>query len=1186
MYLSKIEIFGFKSFAQNVNLNFDAGITAIVGPNGCGKTNIVDAIRWALGEQRYSTLRSDKMEDVIFNGTRNRKPLGMAEVSLIIENTRGILPTEYSQVTISRRVYRSGESEYLLNRVQCRLKDIVDLFMDTGMGADAYSVIELKMVETILSDRTDERRRLFEEAAGVTKYKHRRKAAYHKLESVQQDLIRVNDIVKEVQKTVNALERQSKRAEQFNEISKNLRATEIDLLEHEYAYLFGKLNPLKERFAETEIAKNNIDAELNEQEELLDKMRLEISEVERQLIDYQRQAAKLVSQIHKYDEGTIKGNEQINSLQSNIERYEKEKIDLFNQKEWLEGKQVTLRENIAKFAEAVIADQEVFEKLNSDFQFLGKQLDEKKEILQGLNNEIISLIHEIVQKNGDRQLLDERIENLNRLIERIAEDAAYFENEILESENKVLELTLKDKELHRDFVQAEVELLEVDTSLAQLRTELETLQQREFEFKNEIHRITAKIDFFVSLIEGSEGRSSSIKYLLNETEFKKKNYFTVAEIINTDEKYRTAIQTALGEAANFIIVEKENEAFEAASLLEKNEKGKAVFICLDRVPKIKHFRRENHSPILWANQVVKVKEPYRNLVSYLLDSIAIVDDLKSVPNSLIGIKFVSLNGNVKTSGGVIRGGSRRQDEGSLIGKRDQIAELELEKAKFKAELELLQQQQIEKQKALETLNIKAVSEKIKKIEKEMASVEMRIAQIVFEKKRANDSIERSKSEIKRIEAEISELNAEKEKLIPEINLIEQAKVVAEANAAEINKELEQITQRWNDLSKAVNDAEIKMVTLQGNMRNAEAELERDIATVRNIEVTLQKRDSEIIHAKEEIERITNELQSIGMQLQDLKLQLSEVEKGKTEVEAVYTQKRNVIHSIELKIKDDRRLHDDTLKLFHEYDMKISEINQNIEHVRERARNEFEINIELKTYPEDEWIDFAAKREEVRQMKDRIRMLGAINFAAFDEYNTESERLNFMTQQRDDLLEAERTLLSTIEEINNTAQRKFLTTFELIRENFIKTFKSLFDEGDECDLRLEENEDPLEAGIEIIAKPRGKRPTSIDLLSGGEKTLTAIALLFAIYLVKPSPFCILDEVDAPLDDSNIDRYTRILKKFSDNTQFIVVTHNKRTMEAANALYGVTMEEEGVSKIVTVRFNDEDRVKSATVASGVI
>ncbi len=1185
MYLSKIEIFGFKSFAQNVNLNFDAGITAIVGPNGCGKTNIVDAIRWALGEQRYSTLRSDKMEDVIFNGTRNRKPLGMAEVSLIIENTRGILPTEYSQVTISRRVYRSGESEYLLNRVQCRLKDIVDLFMDTGMGADAYSVIELKMVETILSDRTDERRRLFEEAAGVTKYKHRRKAAYHKLESVQQDLIRVNDIVKEVQKTVNALERQSKRAEQFNEISKNLRATEIDLLEHEYAYLFEKLNPLKERFNETGIAKNNIDAELNEQEELLDKMRIEISQVEKQLIDFQRQAAKLVSQIHKYEEGTIKGNEQINSLQSNIERYEKEKIDLFNQKEWLEGKQVTLRTNIEKFAEAVIVDSVIFEKLNTDFQIVGKQLDEKKELLQGLNNEIISLIHEIVQKNGDRQLLDERIENLNRLIERITEDAAYFENEISESENKVSELTVKDKELHHDFIQTEMELMEVNTRAQQNRSEFEDLQHKELGLKNEIHRITAKIDFSVSLIEGSEGRSSSIKYLLNETEFKKKNYLTVADIVNTDEKYRSAIQTALGEAANYIIVEKESEAFEAASLLEKNEKGKAVFICLDRIPKIRRIRTTHHSPILWADQVVKVKEPYRSLVLFLLDSIAIVDDLKSVPDSLIGIKFVSLSGNVRTSGGVVRGGSRRQDEGSLIGKRDQIAELELDKAKFIAELELLQQQQNEKQKILETLDIKAASEKVKKIEKEMASVEMRIAQIVFEKKRANDSIERSKSEIKRIEAEISELTVEKEKLIPEINQIEQAKAVAETNAAELNKELEQITQRWNDLSKAVNDAEIKMVTLQGNKRNAEAELERDIATVRNTEATLQKRDSEIMQAKEDIERISNELQTVGGQLQELRLQLNEVEKGKTEVEIVYTQKRNAIHNVELKIKDDRRLHDDTIKMYHEYDMKISEINQNIEHVRERARNEFEINIELKPYPEDEWIDFAAKREEVRQMKDRIRMLGAINFAAFDEYNTESERLNFMTQQRDDLIEAERTLLNTIEEINNTAHRKFLTTFELIRENFIKTFKSLFDEGDECDLRLEENEDLLEAGIEIIAKPRGKRPTSIDLLSGGEKTLTAIALLFAIYLVKPSPFCILDEVDAPLDDSNIDRYTRILKKFSDNTQFIVVTHNKRTMEAANALYGITMEEEGVSKIVTVRFNDEDRVLSAAVASGV-
>jgi chromosome segregation protein len=479
MYLSKIEIFGFKSFALNVNLNFDSGITAIVGPNGCGKTNIVDALRWALGEQRYSTLRSDKMEDVIFNGTKNRKPLSMAEVSLVIENSKGILPTEYSQVTVTRRVYRSGESEYLLNKVACRLKDIIDLFMDTGMGADAYSVIELKMVETILSDKTDERRKLFEEAAGVTKYKHRRKAAYRKLEDVQLDLIRVNDIVKEIQKTVTALERQSKRAEQYNEISKRLHDLEIDLLEREYAYLVGKLNPLKERFEQVDKSKNKIDEELSGQEALLDRMRIDISEVEQQLIEAQQQLANLVAQKHRLEENNLVGNERRSSLQSNIERYEKEKIDFGSQKVKLNKQSADLQIQKEKYSNDVLDVKEEFSRRNSELTSLTELLNQKKSELQSLNDKIISIGHEIVQKSSEKLRLEERVEDINRRALRVNEDIEYFQSEILQRSTQVAEMTTQDKELHKQFLQAEMELLELNKAIQKTKSEIDALQQKE-----------------------------------------------------------------------------------------------------------------------------------------------------------------------------------------------------------------------------------------------------------------------------------------------------------------------------------------------------------------------------------------------------------------------------------------------------------------------------------------------------------------------------------------------------------------------------------------------------------------------------------------------------------------------------------------------------------------------------------
>ncbi len=1185
MYLSKIEIFGFKSFAQEVNLNFDSGITAIVGPNGCGKTNIVDAIRWALGEQRYSTLRSDKMEDVIFNGTKHRKPLSMAEVSLVIENTRGILPTDYSQVTITRRVYRSGESEYLLNKVPCRLKDILDLFMDTGMGADAYSVIELKMVETILSDKTDERRRLFEEAAGVTKYKHRRKAAYRKLESVQQDLVRVNDIVKEVQKTVNALERQSKRAEQYNEISQNLRVLEIDLLEREYAYLHGKREPLSERLERITLSKNKIDNELAEQEELLDRMRIAISEVEGKLIETQSELAGLISGKHELNESIIIGNERCSSLTLNIERYEKEKVELSLQKDALEERKAILIQQIENLTVDVENATDDYNHTATEFQSLKSFLEEKKLEVQKYNDEVISLIHELVQKNGEKNILEERIEGLGRRAASINEDIVYFKQEVSSCTEKVASMTVKDKELHGQFVREEMELLQINSAAQQIKLEIENIQQQELDLKNEIHRITAKIDFQTGLIKGYEGRDEATKFLLSGSFQTKTKYITVAEVINTEEKYRIAIQSALGEAANYLIVEKETDGYAAIAELDKQGKGKALFFCLDRVPKISRTKNISVSSLTWASQVVKVKEPYRELINFLLNDVIIVDKITAIPNSILGVKYVALNGNIKTSSGTLRGGSQQQDEGGLIGLRDQIEELESDKSKILQELEKVNSLHIQKLKSLDEIDIKTATDKVKSLEREMTTIEMKIAQVEFEKKRAHDSLKRIDIEVVGIAEEKAELSKEIELLTPQLEAMEKSKSELEEKILTVNTELENLNRMWGELSKKVNDAEKKLITIQGDRRNANLELTSIRSTISGIEATFSKRRDEVDAAKNDVERISTELQADNEKLLALKTILRDIESKKKEIESEYNERRNAIHSVELKIKDDRRIHDENLKLLHDVDIKISEINSNIQHLKERALNEFELELRLKTYPEGEWVDFAAKREEVRQIKERIRMLGAINFAAFDEFQSESERLNFLTQQRDDLLEAERTLLSTIEEINNTAQRKFHETFDQIRDNFIKTFKSLFDEGDECDLRLEEGIDPLEAGIEIIAKPRGKRPTSIDLLSGGEKTLTAIALLFAIYLVKPSPFCILDEVDAPLDDSNIDRYTRILHKFSDNTQFIVVTHNKRTMEAAHALYGVTMEEEGISKIVTVRFNEEARVRSATIVSGV-
>jgi chromosome segregation protein len=1188
VYLSKIEILGFKSFAQRVDLKYDSGVTAIVGPNGCGKTNIVDAIRWVLGEQRYGALRSEKMEDLIFNGTKNRKPLSMAEVSIIIQNTKGILPTEYSEVTITRRVYRSGESEYLLNRVPCRLKDILDLFMDTGIGADAYSVIELKMVETILSDKADERRRLFEEAAGVTKYKHRRKAAYRKLENVQQDLVRVNDIVKEIQKTVNSLERQAKKAEQYNEVSHRLRTIEVDLLEREFAYVHSRLQEVDEKLRKAMERKQSIDSQLTSQESRLDELRQVMSATEGALIVVQREAAAQVEKIHNIEEQNLVATERRRSLHDAIERCEREKVDLRIQQEKLQNDVLMLNERKQSLEGEVEVVQQEYDHKKRALQEFEAFLSQRKTDLQIASEENIALIHAISEKRSVEGKLKSRIDGIKGRIERTTEENSRYSLELGQMEERVQRMTTEDRDLRRRFVEAEMQLYQEESRKTQLQEETESLQHKSVALKMEIERKRARIDFLKGLVEGVEGSSEGAKYLLTNERWKKRNFVTVADVVSAQEKYRIAIESALGDAANLLVVEQEADAHAAIDELRKNGMGKATFVLLSRIPHIRRKHRRPRPSLILAVEVAETKPTYRSLINLLLQDVVIAETLehaKSIARSTVGARVVTLDGQVVTSSGIVRGGSLRHGEGGFIGKKNQIAEFEQDIQRLQQELDEIKAKQAEKTRINESLELKPYREAVKTIEKEMTAIEIGIAQIEFEKKRAHEVIDRNNAEVDQLRYEIAEAEKTLEAASADIRVLEQSRVNADRRVTAVGAEVEALEEEWSGKAKGVNDIELELVSKQSDKRNFDRELEYTTTSLREVGALLLRRDEEIVQARGEISQFSSQLESHESTMSGLREAMRAIDQRKRVIEQEYAGQREEIHRVELALKDERRLHDEAMEAVHELELRVAELRSNVDHLKERALKEFELELELKTYAEDEWVDFAARREEVQQLKEKIRALGAINFAAFDEFKTEGERLHFLTQQRDDLLEAERTLLSTIEEINNTAQKKFLDTFALIRENFIKTFRGLFDPGDECDLRLEENVDPLEAKIEIIAKPRGKRPTSIELLSGGEKTLTAIALLFAIYLVKPSPFCILDEVDAPLDDSNVDRYTRILHKFSDNTQFIVVTHNKRTMEAANALYGVTMEEEGVSKIVSVRFTEGARVESAAIASGI-
>ncbi|MDD8018007.1 MAG: chromosome segregation protein SMC [Bacteroidota bacterium] len=1180
MYLSKLEVVGFKSFANKVNLSFDSGITAIVGPNGCGKTNVVDAIRWALGEQKPSRLRSDKMEDVIFNGTKNRKPVGMADVSLTIENTKGILPSEYKEVVITRRVYRSGESEYYLNKTLCRLKDIKDLFMDTGMGSDAYSVIELKMIETILSDKADERRKLFEEAAGVTKYKVRRKETFTKLGNVQQDLTRVNDIVKEVHKAVNSLERQANKAEQFNQFSQELRTKEILLLEHEYAEIILSIEPLKTKLVSAVDEKKKINDELASEETLLDDLRNELTLLEEKLNTVQIELNDHQQKINLSQQARVKANERTHSLGEAIDRYEKEKVELQDQLRELETRTGELKHVVEQTHEQVKEAKAAYTKKKEELDTFTIQLDEKKSEVKAKQEEVIALLHQISSKRNEYERAKARLENINGRLEYSGEETASYKEDIKKNAALVAELTSQDKELRRHHAEAEIRALDAEKVKVQLQKEIETMRNDEFEVRSNIERRSSRRDFLKGLVESHEGFSEGAKYLLADNEWKHVVLNSVADSMTTEGQYRIAVESALGEFANYMVVKSIDDAHRAVEVLRSSNHGRATFICLDAIPQISDEQINGKERVTRIGSVVKCSDQYRPLCDFLFSNTVIVDDVYAAKNLVKKYSFlrcVTLDGELVTGSGVLRGGSVRAEDGGVIGKKQQIEELHLDITNLERKSETLRTSITEKEKMFSGTDVKSLFDDAKKLEQQMTTIEMRIAQVAYEMKRMEENVQRNESDSIRLHEEAEALNQELKNLQPSIEEFEKAKSTAEQHSGALASELETMEVMWNEFSKLASDAQLEMLRFENEEKKSARELEYTNATIGNIKNTYAQRNTDIDGAKKEIERLKEELLSNATELNVFEEELKEIVERKKVAQHEFNTKRNHTHDIELKLKDARRLHDSSMSLSHELEMKISEMTMKAQNLVSRAKEEFDYPLELKEFPVEEVFSISEAHDEVRTIKDKIRSLGAVNFAAFDEYKTEKERLEFISTQRDDLIESEKTLIQTIEEINNTAQREFLSTFEKIRENFITTFKGLFDEGDECDLQLEKDVDPLEARIEITAKPRGKRPTSIDLLSGGEKTLTAIALLFAIYLVKPSPFCILDEVDAPLDDSNIDRFARILRKFSDNTQFIVVTHNKRTMESANAMYGVTMEEQGVSKLVSVRFN-ENKVRT--------
>jgi chromosome segregation protein len=1253
LYLSKLEIFGFKSFADKTTIEFDSGVSAVVGPNGSGKSNIVDAMRWVLGEQGDKALRSQKREDVVFNGTRFRKPLSVAEVALTIQNNKGLLPTEYSEVQIARRFFRSGETEYFLNGTQVRLKDIKELFADTGIGPDAYSVIELKMVETILSNVKNERRKLFEEASGIVTYKHNRDLTYNRLESVKETLNRVNDIIREKQRTVNALERQVKRNEEARVVSDELRVLELKVYKVDYNNLMSEIENIKANEGSNIDLKNQIEIELKQNDTVLDNLRNELKEIDTQMSNYNNDLQNVREQINFIERENLVNTEKSKSLTNDINRITEDNDRL----------EATIERNTS-----------THEELENKTKVLQNTLIMSEDSLKEKKVKVDETIKVITEKKNELVGFGSKMKDINKLVNtkkiayeknKSSYDANLNQLEKLSSGNKDSLMQLDELQNNKNTLEDELK-----PNLEKLRVAENTLRDKENEKTNltakisekekqvnekriALQNIKAKADALKNLIDSFDDYSEGIKYLIKDKGIK--NLTTIVDAIDVEDKFKIAIETALGEVSNYVIANDSNDMDAILRSLEESKKGKVTFILNDKLMESyqQNFYFEDYTPDFIgekgvygiADKFVKSKkDEYLILMKYILDEFVIVDTVETAKRLSKGnyYKFITLDGDIFTEG-FIRSGSETNKEGLKLGREKQIQKLDDEYKEYNIEVEsdLKDLEQLSAHNS--TIDLKAYKKVVDDLRKTCDDLELEIQKIDNKREILNKQLSESESGYNSISETNKSLLASIDILIKEVADAEAEQNNAERQLSFLTDEFNEVEQEYSKCSVDYNSFNVEVTKLRNELKNEEEHLKRMTSTLENSRRQLAKNNETLALNEKQIEDLKSKIESNASQLNEYKEEEKIISRSYNEVKAAYETKEAERYKIDLEQRQKRIDFDrisqglvdaqvkirenqvraeqmvDYIKKKYEIQLEdytgkpeTAEVAEEIkEEIKEAVQSEVEAELnsddnevledeiieeleaakseeyesvtppvtEQEAEPEEEFNLYDAKRR-VDELSERLKRLGGYQEMLFADFENDRKELDELVKQRDDLLESEKDIRKTIDKINKEARERFLNTFNQIRENFINIFKQLFSEGDEADLKMmfEQDEDgkmdddPLEAKIEITAKPRGKRPTSIELLSGGEKTLTAIALLFAIYLVKPSPFCILDEVDAPLDVANLGRFNDMIRRFSDNTQFILITHNERTMETVDRLYGVTMQEPGVTTIVETRFKD--------------
>lgn len=1183
MYLKSIEIHGFKSFANKITLKFHNGITGIVGPNGSGKSNVADAVRWVLGEQRIKQLRGASMQDVIFSGTEMRKPLGYAYVAITLDNTDHQLAIDYEEVTVARRIYRSGESEYLLNGTPCRLKDVNELFYDTGIGKEGYSIIGQGQIDKILNGKPEERRELFDEAAGIVKFKRRKAAAQKKLEDEKLNLVRVNDILSELEKQIGPLEKQSETAKIYLKKKEDLKALDVNMFLLENNRLCEQLKTVEEKYTiagsdlkTTTESYEKIKEEYEQIQGQIETLEQEIEQARTTLTDTSLMRGKLESEINILKEqiNSAKGNE--GHLQSRLEAVQRE-VDAKN-----------------KDKEAILTDKKVIDEQVAEIE---KSRDEARSRLlavqqniEDLNNSIEAGKNTIIDALNSRATIKSKMGRYDTMTEQINIRKAELTSRLLRAKSNEAEQEAAIIELEEEFQRINTEIEQLNTTQAQmdeklgfLREELAGKDQKLRDTQVSYHQEKSKLEALANLTERYEGYGGSVKRVMECKDTEKGIIGVVADIIQVDARYETAIETALGGNIQNIVTEDEETAKRMISFLKKNKAGRATFLPLTSIRDPQEFKNgealKEKGVIGMADQLVQIDSKYRDVAKAMLGRIMVVDHIDHAVQIArkysYGIRMVTIEGELLVPGGAISGGAFKNNS-NLLGRRREMEELDKKVKSYLTEIDRLLQE-IEETKAERNKTRLLLEENKSELQRKFIAQNTARLNVIKAQERKEEAEEGSvelKSEEREIENQIREIKMNKDNISKELADSEELEKNAELQIRGYQVELEKKREEESVQTGHVNEWDVeveKMLQQQGfhqqNVDRIDGEIARYTAEWQEIKEGMEKGTNDIASREASILEIEKTILASHTAQGDAENSLQEDIKKK---ESLTSKQKNFFSDREEMSKRMNALDKEVYRLSAQKD----KLQEALENQINYMWDEYEITLsDAHSLRDEAMTDLGAMKREISSLKDQIRKLGDVNVNAIEDYKNLMERFTFLKNQHDDLIEAEKTLTGIIEELDAAMRKQFNEKFAEIAREFDKVFKEMFG-GGKGTLELMEDEDILEAGIRIIAQPPGKKLQNMMQLSGGEKALTAIALLFAIQNLKPSPFCLLDEIEAALDENNVGRFAKYLHKLTKNTQFIVITHRRGTMERADRLYGITMQEKGVSTLVSVNLIDKD------------